>query len=179
MLPLPDELEPNDVEQITSKDLLLVKEHLSSTEEKSLYYLAGWAAFKLKKCVSDCDICIRAITSDCQPSIPAASLTIQKTYGGLTFPSNELFNVVKVTELVFRKSDYCTPNLIDKIITYVYGTPEAIALSAKCEQHDVTQRLLKVYLKLRMHIRAAFLTKGFQDKIHHGSKSATSRTTVL
>lgn len=162
---------------------LIVSQLLSTTdnlEDKSVYDLARWASFKIKKHVLDCDACTSCLTTP-NPVLPESSLTTFKSCGGLTHPSKELFQLIKHTENVFRQHDISKANVVRTLVHEIMKTSLAAELSTKCSVHNVTERVLHRYVQLRMHIRAAFitqhLTKG--DTGDHGSKSAKARTTVL
>ena len=41
------------------------------------------------------------------------------------------------------------------------------------------EKIVKKYLKLRMHIHASYLTEQLAKKAQHASKSALARTTIV
>jgi hypothetical protein len=89
---LTDELEDHD---------LVVAQQLSLSDDlddKSTYDLAGWATFKAKQLVSDCKTCIEYLTAT-NPVLPASTFTVFKSFGGLTHPSTELYELIRQTLL--------------------------------------------------------------------------------
>lgn len=59
--------------------------------DKSTYDLAGWAAFKAKKLVSDCKTYLTATNL----VLPVSTFTVFKSFGGLTHPSTELYELIR------------------------------------------------------------------------------------
>jgi hypothetical protein len=149
-----------------------------NVEEKALYYLAGWVAHKMKRTHSSCSQCCTALCeTEHVPILPQASLTCVKSYGGLTHPSEELFNIIQEAEILFRTVNERKINVAALCKIQLERGKQKLK---SCSEHGSLHELaLKRYLKLRMHIRASYLTEQLSLKAQYASKSAVARTTIL
>lgn len=162
-------------------------------EENALTYLAGWIAFKLKSKVS-CAECSEWLTrnkshsdddDDDAHSVESAALqlTLIKSFGGsdygLTLPSDELQQLVRGAESVFRVcKGECVQNT-DIPQTLLGRSSALLAHASDIPQcHGVAHKVLQKFFRLRLHIFAKQLSNAAGDECQHGSKSAKARTAI-
>jgi hypothetical protein len=146
----------------------------SSLEEKGLYYIAGWVAFKLSFIVKECTTCLVHLCSD-SPSLPQSSLTSTLSYGGLKHPSNELFELIQHAERFFRSHDVSNRSTEDITQAMIADTSSQLS---QCKEHRLLDMAVRKFYKLRVHIRARFLTEQVNLQSQYASKSAAQRTVI-
>lgn len=143
-------------------------------EEKGLYYIAGWVGLRVSSAVKGCDECSRHLFTD-NPLLSQSSLTSTMSYGGLKHPSDELFQVIQNAESFFRSHDISHAST--EKITQAMLAQSPLPLST-CMQHNLLELAVRKFYKLRIHIRARFLTEQINLQKQYASKSAAQRTVI-
>lgn len=124
---------------------------LSETEQGSFDYLAGYAVSNVKQNMSCCSECIAAIT--CKE---ASTLTRLKSYTKetrLSLPSPAVIQFLETAESLFRTN---SDKLLHDQITLAQLEASAVQ-NVTCVNcfpacHNVATKLLRVFLRTRMHI---------------------------
>jgi len=124
-------------------------------EQKKLYELAGWVAFKLMSKINNCQACVSYLCSDVAV-LPQSSLTSCKSYGGLKHPTKELSAAIEDAEQFFRNHDVFGAS-IENLVQSCKS--ESTLKLGNCNSHALYEMAITQYYKLRVHIRASFLTE--------------------
>lgn len=172
--------------EVTALDALLgvASPTLDVCEGNGLYYIVGWTLFKEIQGLS-CDKCKNAFMnqSTVVPQLPEALLSLFKSYNPVTHnltpdhptmylchPSAALFHFFQTVEGVFR---------VHVSDLHKHPCPESVLLQqATPDVHDfpvchgILPKLMKRFLKLRLHIHAKFVSSTLSSAGQHGSKSA-------
>jgi len=149
----------------------------SNTEQKGIYFLAGWIAFKLYTKLKECSNCWPHITTD-EPTLPQSSLRSKMSYGGYKHPSNELFYIIMEAEMFIRNHDVSSSSKED-IAAAIVSQLDNQSFDV-CQQHKLLDLIIKQYLNLRIHVHGRFVTEqlNLQEQKQYASRSAASRTTI-
>jgi len=168
-----DELSPAEAEFIDGGDMFAN----ANIEGKAHYYVSGWAAFKAKEVVGDCEVCL-VLLQTAETQRTDASFTKAKSYGGLVLPTDEVCDFLLKAENHFRTTDLNKANVHAKLCKKMLGYKGSMNL-AICKRHDLRRILVNKYFTLRLHIRASFLNAEKKKKAQYASRSAAARTTIL
>jgi hypothetical protein len=144
-------------------------------EEKSLYNLAGWVSFKVLRKVDACQPCVSILRTD-DPQLPQSSLVKEKSYGALVHPSNEMYSFIFDAEWYFRSHDVRNVSIDEAADAFLHQCKRMIG---NCHLHELSKMVVRKFFKVRMHIRAKFLTQHLKiQQSQFASRSAAARTTV-
>jgi hypothetical protein len=168
----------------TTDDILnlLGSSNLTSSESNALCYLTGWIAFKLKNDLQSCNNCIAFLVSNdpMDKNMPQTQLTVIKSYGWLTIPSQSLQKFVLAAEDLFQQNQSECLSSTDALELMMNRSAHLLKNSVfsipHC--HDVGRLVLKKFFRLRSHICARSFSKSSKEEQQHGSKSAKARTTI-
>jgi hypothetical protein len=152
----------------------------STLELNALCYLTGWIAFKLKRQLNPCSLCVDYLvsTDSEDKSMPQAQLTVLKSYGWLTMPSKSLQDVILAAEGIFKSNQADCLNSANSLQLLLDKSSSILNRSDIPTCHNVCLEVLKKYFRLRSHIFVSGLNKSAAEEKQFGSKSAKCRTTV-
>lgn len=125
--------------------------HLNESEQESFDYLAGYVVSSVRKNMTVCSQCVEAITCE-----EASILTKLKSYTNnnkLTLPSRTVILFLQTAENLFRAN---TESLLhnrlplSQLEEAVYKSATTVNCFPAC--HKIDRKLLRVFLKTRVHI---------------------------
>lgn len=153
---------------------------LSECESSALYTVAGWAVFK-EKSANACQVCLASIVGDAGSVPQHSQLTTIKSFeagGGLTHPSLPMWQAIVAAKSIFRcNEDRLTK--IDNVKKFLLDSFESqVPLNDFPACHSIALKVVSRYLRLRLHIHAAQITRKFASSTQFASRSAHCRTAV-
>ena len=194
-------IETSDQNAILAEHMLLLNDinNPHPLKDNILYYIAGYIVQSLLAKVS-CETCkgellldpTDAHASQLSMGPLCAKFTAFKQRGRLVFPSTVVFNIVRVTELVFHRhvvgAGTSVPNekntdlkiqsiVFEQMGTKVFSTNPAHFFDHKLgEERDHTSSLLKLVISKYLHLRLTTYSKKFNELIVHVNKPSLRHT---
>lgn len=154
----------------------------TASESNALCYLTGWIAFKLKSQLKSCISCVSFLVSEdpADKAMPQAQLTVLKSYGWLTIPSQSLQQLILAAESIFQQNQVESVTSCNALELLLHKSVNLLSSEFSCipSCHNVGNLVLKKFFRLRCHIYANGVSKLSKEEIQFGSKSAKARTTV-
>jgi len=111
------------------------------------YLLAGWAVHKQKTRIANCSDCLAVICGSPCDAPAEAQLMMIKTYGGLTYPSELIYNAVQVAESVFRchQGELAVSTDVEHMLNAAFNTQFSIDGLPTC--HNVMSDIISRYFR--------------------------------
>jgi len=159
----------------------LLNPGLGGLQGNALYDIIGWALSRFFATVK-CKSCQMALISDGISDPDFGLFTSARSHGGLTHPTSQVMQAVKLAESVFAASKPSLHKMTDIVQQLTQQVLDVIDASGfefpTC--HNALPRIMKKYIRLRVNEYATNVTKTKAlAKKQFGSKTACRLTVIM
>lgn len=144
---------------VESSEILELLENVSGLDENAIYYVSGYFCRKFLK-LHNCDICTSIILDKEKRLVGEHQLftyfrqsdVLDYIQEGLLFPSNEVYEFLKIIEVIHNNYFYTllkSNSVTQDFIHVIRGLPIVPVINLCCE--EIYNLFLTTYLKMRHH----------------------------